>query len=429
MKVAIIGSGPLALELGIKLFLEEASVTIFSKGEVGGAIRGLKDHLEDSILGESFQNITTPEGWRIIAKDPPDLVPTIKAYWENYLGPLAEKLEALNLIKKGEVLRVKKCFISPHEDKRLRDLFRVFYTVNPKESILKSIEENPEVFESLGKDVLNSLNEKMEFFEDFDLVVDARGVISNPLPMGSSQGEALNESVIAKSAPVYYGLKGLEKLEEIKSTSKTILIVGSGDTSATYLSLLKTWMFGERDRKVFLVTKENQPFNSVKNPRILENIKNLFNEIQEEYEKRVEVFQSEINHWKELEDYVKAKMAKPSEPFKRLEIFTESTISSLDRLLDRTNLFVTVDSYKEVRTLAIDSIIVTTGFKIDSSIFKGLHMDFDYGEKTSKKVLHSEPGIYSLGPIIKENRYNLRDGLEQIPIIFENMLTFFSKIK
>ena len=40
MKVAIIGSGPLAIEMGIRLFLEEASVTIFTKGELGGAAEG-----------------------------------------------------------------------------------------------------------------------------------------------------------------------------------------------------------------------------------------------------------------------------------------------------------------------------------------------------------------------------------------------------
>lgn len=429
MKVAIIGSGPLAIELGIKLFFEEASVTIFARNEVGGAIKSLRHHLGDSILGDNFLSITSPQGWKILAKDPPDSIPTLAAYWEEYLGPLTAKAEILNLVKKGEVLRVKKCFISPNEDKRLRDLFRVFYSVNPKESILKSIEENPGVFEQLGKDVLNSLNEKMEFFEDFDLVVDARGVLFNSLPMGSSHGEALNESIIAKSTPVFYGLNGFENLKKIKDNSKTILIVGSGETAASYLELLKDWLFASQDRKIFLVTKDCRPFENIKNPNILENLKKLFYEIQEEYEQRVEIFQSEINQWKELEDYEKAKIAKPNEPFKRLDILSNSTISSLDRLLDRTNLFATVDSPEGIRTLAIDSIIVATGFQIETSIFKGLHMDFDYGEKTAKSFLHPEPGIYSLGPIIRENRYNLRDGLEQIPLILENMFTFFSKIK
>ena len=128
-----------------------------------------------------------------------------------------------------------------------------------------------------------------------------------------------------------------------------------------------------------------------------------------------------------MDDYVKAKVPKPTEPIKRFEILTESTISSLDRLLDKSNLFVTIESGQEVRTIALDAILVATGYQIETSIFKGLHMDFDYGEKTSKSFTHVEPGIYSLGPIIKEKRYNLKDGLEQIPLILENMFTFFSK--
>jgi len=195
MKVAIIGSGPLAIELALKLYIEEASVTLFTKRDLGGSIRKLTPYLGDYILGESFLNITTEEGRRILAKDLPDSIPTLASYWEKYLSPLSQKPELLNLLKKGEVLRVKKCFFSPNEDKRLRDLFRVFYSVNPQDTILKSIEENSTVFENLGKEVLDSLNEKMEFFEDFDLVVDARGVLFNPLPMGSSHGEALNEEV------------------------------------------------------------------------------------------------------------------------------------------------------------------------------------------------------------------------------------------
>lgn len=418
MKVAIIGSGPLAIELALKLYIEEASVTLFTKGDLGGSIRKLTPYLGDYILGESFLNITTEEGRRILAKDLPDSIPTLASYWEKYLSPLSQKPEILNLVKKGEVLRVKKCSFSPNEDKRLRDLFRVFYSVNPQDTILKSIEENSTVFENLGKEVLDSLNEKMEFFEDFDLVVDARGVLFNPLPMGSSHGEALNEEVLSKKGLVFYGLSGFENLEKIKNDAKTILIVGSGETAAAYLILLKEWFFSHPDRKLILVTKEKTPF---------ENLKGFFKEIKEEYEKRVEIFQAEINKWKDLEDYIKAKVPKPTEPIKRFEILTESTISSLDRLLDKSNLFVTIESGQEVRTIALDAILVATGYQIETSIFKGLHMDFDYGEKTSKSFTHVEPGIYSLGPIIKEKRYNLKDGLEQIPLILENMFTFFSK--
>ncbi len=424
MKVAIIGSGPLAIELALKLYKEEASVTLFSKGDLGGSVKTLAPYLGDYILGKSFLSITTEEGRKTLSYDLPDSEPRLATYWEKYLKPLTEKPEILNLVKSGEVLRIKKCFFSPNEDNRLRDLFRVFYSVNPKETILKSIEENPSVFENLGKEVLDSLNEKMEFFEDFDLVVDARGVLFNPLPMGSSQGEALNEEVLSKKGLVFYGINAFLNLEQVKNDAKTVLIVGSGETAASYLLLLKDWFFSHPDRKIVLVTKEKRPFED---GEINQNLKKFLEEINLEYEKRVEIFQADINKWKELEDFVKAKVPKPTEPIKKLEILVESTISSLDRLLDKNNLFVTVESNQEIRTIALDAILVATGYQIETSIFKGLHMDFDYGEKTAKNFIHAEPGIYSLGPIIKDKRYNLEDGLEQIPLILENMFTFFSK--
>ncbi len=423
MKVAIIGSGPLAIEMGIRLFLEEASVTIFTKGELGGAVGMLYPYLGDSLMGEDFSEITSKEGWSLLSRAPSNLKPTLTNYWEEYLKPLGEKVKNLGLVKKGEVLRVKKCFLSPSDEKRLRDLFRVFYSIDPGESILKSIEENPLVFEKLGKEVLGSLKEKMEFFEDFDLVVDARGVLFNPLPMGSSHGEALNEAVISKTTPVFYGLNGFSNLEKIKNDSNTILIVGSGETASNYLYLLKDWFFTNLDRKLYLVTRETQDFKE------FENLKDFQAKAEEEFQKKADIFQEKINAWKQLEDYEKAKIQRPEEPIRRFEIFSGSTVSSLDRLLDRNNLFVTIDNQNELKTLPVDSILVANGFKIDTSLFKGLHMDFDYGEKTAKGFLHAESGIYTLGPTSKNKRYNLMNGLDQIPLILENMLTFFSKRK
>ncbi len=418
MKVAIIGSGPLAIEMAINLHLEEASVTIFGKGEMGGAIRKLYSHLGESPLGNDFESITTKAGRSLISKDLKNIGPSIKNYWDEYLRPLSEQILDFGIYKKAEVIRIKKSFISPKDNNRLRDLFRVYYSFDPKESILKSIEENPKVFEKLGREVLDSLNEKMEFFEDFDLVIDARGVFSNPNPMGSSQGEALNELVLAKDSQVYYGISGFDNLEKIKKD--TILIVGSGELALTYLDKLENWFLSNSNRKIYLVTEDKNPFEMLKN-------KKIFKDSELEFEKKVQEFQNNINIWKALEDYEKVKIPKPQEPGRRFEVFSGSTISSLDKLLDKTDLFVTIDGQSGLRTLAMDIIFVATGFKIDPSIFKGMHMDFDYGEKTAKNIIHTEPGIYTLGPVIKERRYTLLDGLEQIPLIWENMLSFFSK--
>ena len=76
----------------------------------------------------------------------------------------------------GFVERVHKRFLSLDEEvpgkSRLQDLFRVIFSNDPKNSILTQVESNPELFEKLGEEVLNSLNEAVESFEDFDLVID-----------------------------------------------------------------------------------------------------------------------------------------------------------------------------------------------------------------------------------------------------------------
>ena len=86
-------------------------------------------------------------------------------------------LEKKEITKAGEVLRVHKRFLHPKESiaekSRLHDLFRVIYSVNPKESILKQLEANPDMFKQLGEQVVNSLHMPVESFEDFDIVIAA----------------------------------------------------------------------------------------------------------------------------------------------------------------------------------------------------------------------------------------------------------------
>src|SRR5690606_16440004 len=54
---------------------------------------------------------------------------------------------------------------------RLSDMFRVVVSENPKGGVLKQVDENPEVFQKLGDDVLRSLHEPVETFHDVDLVI------------------------------------------------------------------------------------------------------------------------------------------------------------------------------------------------------------------------------------------------------------------
>ena len=153
MKIAVIGSGPLALYASAHFDQLGAHVVLFQRSALGGNLR--------FCVSKNIQGIVD--------------YPETKSYekcWNEDLIPLIEHLEERKITKVGDVLRVHKRFL--HRDEvvlnrsRLVDLFRVIYTTNPKESILKQVEENPEVFKQLGEEVLNSLHEPVESFEDFD---------------------------------------------------------------------------------------------------------------------------------------------------------------------------------------------------------------------------------------------------------------------
>ena len=136
MKLAIIGSGPLALFCAQHFEELGAEVVVFQRSPLGGSLRFMLEHGPEMQVAYKQESLS------------------VKSLWQNHLVSVIESLEKKNLTKAGEVLRVHKRFLSKSESiskhTRLHDLFRVIYSVNPKEAILKQLEENPEMFKQLG---------------------------------------------------------------------------------------------------------------------------------------------------------------------------------------------------------------------------------------------------------------------------------------
>ncbi|MBY0414840.1 MAG: hypothetical protein K2Q18_11770, partial [Bdellovibrionales bacterium] len=179
MKMAIVGSGPIAILTAQHFDKLGAEVTLFQRSPLGGNLR---------FLMESF-----PEFKITYQKNEMKL----SEFFANFMVPAVTELEEFNLTKQGDVLRIHKRFLHPNESvpnkTRMHDLFRVVYSLNPQESILKQLEENPDFFSKLGEDVINSLHRPVESFADFDLVIEAVGLGSEPAPMGAGKSFALNE--------------------------------------------------------------------------------------------------------------------------------------------------------------------------------------------------------------------------------------------
>lgn len=446
MKIAIIGSGPLGLEAAIHFENLGAAVTLFMDQIPGGLIYKLKENFSDVVVHSDFDKVSTKRGREISGAALEGEV-TLGQYSEEYLEKLLHDPTLNLVIKKAKVERVHKRFLSLDEtiqDKsRMHDLFRVIYSVDPKENILEQAQANPEAFKQLGEDVLKSLEKSVEAFEDFDIVIDATGVFHSPYPMGASASFALNEKNLKEENPIYYGAKGLLKLNEVKQNSKSLVLIGSGETAAAWLVGLESWLEDD-SHSLSLVTTETTIFEKLsKNESGKGIFKKALRVVERNREKlkgKIIQFEKDLHHWRDLEPHIKAKTPQPVEPRSQINFLTGYNVSALDRLLDREGLFVTLEMSpfredynpeKEMVTLAADTILVATGHYKDPTLFKGLLTKYDEMRKypLSEKAETSESGFYIIGATKRahNDRYSLEDGLKDIDLIEKDILKFFSR--
>lgn len=447
MKIAIIGSGPLGLEAAAHFDSIGAAVTLFSRDSFGGGMK-----LVNSLFPQdqtSFNKLVTATGLEI-SRVKSDELQTFGDYFEKYLTPMARSLMEKGLVKIAEVSRVHKRFLSlgetPGDKDRLHDMFRVIYSVDPKEHVLNQVKENPETFEKLGKDVLDSLSMPVESFEDFDIVIDATGVLSNPNPMGAGNSLALNEKSLSMNCPIFYGTSAIKKIEEITKDAKNIVIVGSGEVAAGAISALENWIFSSADRSLKIITTEMNLFEKLSRAKgrewIFKKVEKIIQRNRESLISAIQNFEKEVIAWKDLPDFERAKVPRPPEPKSQIEFLTGYSVSSVDRLLDREGLFITCESVnfrnpglkeeKELLTVGADAIIVATGHSKAVDLFKGLQLNFkdgvDYPTVESGKT--GESGFYFLGASKRAHgdRYSLTEGLADISLIENNIMRFFSRL-
>lgn len=394
MKIAIVGSGPLAL-LAAKHFDDLGAYTVlFQRSPLGGNIRLLADQLPD--LEIKYKGRST----------------TVKKFVQTELVKLVNQIEAKEISRQGDVLRVHKRFLHKGEringKSRLHDLFRVVYSLNPKESILKQVEENPEVFNKLGKDVLESLHKPVESFEDFDIVIEATGLGRKARPMGAGGDLALNENNFQDSGLIAYGSQFFP-LENKKS----IVLVGEAHEGKVAALKLKDWLLSKPDHRLYWVTSDHlalEHHNSLDH-----QVQQLFKSVEESFEKDKKEFEKKMHAWRDLEDYEKVKVPKPIEPQSKILFYTGYDVTSVDRLLDRQGVFATIESpnfrhvisEENLATLAADIIWVARGVEQNETL--GRHLEND------------EPGYYRL------TAPDLDSGLSQIRDIESNLMTYFKK--
>ena len=412
MKIAVIGSSPIGIETAIHFSEMGAAVRVFEQSEVGGS---LHFELPETPMVSSWENISTTIGRSLINfHEDLKIVPTTKEYLEKYLLPLAQHFSLSKNLIKAKVERVHKRFLSLQEDieghSRLFDLFRVVYSLDP----IVVDEDNAEAYENLaeklGQNLIESLKHSMEYYEDFDLVIDCTGQsLCNPL--GPSSAQAIGEKRIQYEPEMIYGLKALQG----KSLSgQEIALVGGSPEAATALIKLKQWLT-ETNHFLTIICSHSEWLSSFTSPYLKEKCLEILTWSENNYTKEKDQFMAKMEDWKNLDDFVRVKMPRPVEPRKKISLYEACDVTSVDKLIDQPKIFLTLENpdfrkkvlKEDLVTFGFDQVIVMNKNRRDLSLFEGLRSN--------------EVGFYTF------NEFTFSESIIHLNEIEKNVLKFFSR--
>jgi len=369
MKIAILGSTPIALETALRFHLHGAALTWYEDAEnfFNFTSQGLNPdaYISDVGLGVLKELNLSYEASEFSW-----------ANWKShYAKPLTDYLKAYQEVKSDEVVSITKRFLAPGEvitgRSRFLDLFRLIYKVNPKDFIEEQRESNPETYERMTEEMLKSLANTIEMFQDYDLILDMRSDLFKA--SASASGRALGES--RASDKVSYGLEALEFSKTLRPGPdfREIGLVGSDSLSAEILLSMEDWI-REKHSRLFIVTTEEEPFNNflaVADSKTRSKLEKLFQDIDHEFELEVDSFTKKLREWQELDDFVQVKIPRPAEPIPRLNYFSGHNVSAIDELIDRKRMFMTLEkpefrdgkkhpenNHLDLKTIGVDHILV-----------------------------------------------------------------------
>ena len=412
MKIAILGGSPIALETALRFHLHGAALTWYVGQDnyshftsAAFAPSHFSSELGQSVLNE--MNLTyAPKTF------------SWSEWYKNYRDPLLSYLKAHQEVRLDDVVSITKRFLAPKEQipgrSRFLDLFRVIYSVNPKDFIEEQKENNPETYERLTQEFINSLAGSIEMYQDYDLVLDLRSDLGKASI--AATGRALGEN--RATDKVSYGLETLKNASSFKPTPelREMVVVGSDSYAAEVLIALEAWIKEPRSR-LFIATTEEEPFKAYlekAEPASAEKLQNIFKTIEAEFDQEVTEFTKKLHEWQSLDDFVQVKIPKPVEPIPRVNYFSGHNVSAIDELIDKKRMFVTLEkpefrngkkhpenNYVDLKTIGVDHILVAHAKKDNSFI----------------QLENEEQGFFAMTP----TRPNVKGGWESDLAIIEGI--------
>jgi hypothetical protein len=373
MKLAILGSGPVALEAALEFHHLGAAVTWFNAPEIE----------PESFFSRDYGDCVGPHGKSFLAEAGIALPKSLSwmSFKEIVMPPLEKVLKTHQEVKSHAVVSVTKRFLGESEQiegkTRFLDLFRIMYQINPERFINEQKENNPETYERLSSEFVQSLQSTIEMYEDFDLVMDfRRKTKSGSLAL---TGKALGEARVSKDK-VHYGFESLQKSKSYLKNDqiRELALIGSGTLAGEILIELSDWLKNPHSR-LFVVSAEAHPFDhylaTVENDRT-QVLRSLFDYMEAEFEKEVNEFHAKLREWQELDDFVQAKKPKPTEPIPRLVFFSGHNATAIDQLIDKNRIFLTLEKPQfrpglkqpdnnilELKTIGVDEVLVASPLK------------------------------------------------------------------
>ncbi len=381
MKVAVLGHNPVGLELA--LFFDQIGASVVWMGSA--------DDLDKYDIfhrpGFDLSLLTGELGLARLGKNLS--FENFEDYFQKYYRPLAEYLQHAQELKSVEIESVNKRFLRPEEEisgrSRFLDLFRIRYSIDPKDFVEQQKNSNPEVYERLTNEMVHSLQSRVEMYEDVDMVINALERRS-PRSLGTN-GSALGEGRI-QSEKLLYGETALKSIDELTKNNdvREVAIIGSGEQAALGLIDLYPWLKATPSARIFIMSAEANPFEGIKDLSgdLYSKVSTVLNEMDNEYQSESTEFLNQLREWQELEDYIKVKKPRPSEPIPRLVFFSGHSVTAVDQLIDKRRLFVTLEkpdfreglkqsdnNIIELKTIGADQILVLGGSqkkKVDSTL-------------------------------------------------------------
>lgn len=421
MKIAILGNNPIALEATLRFHFHGAAITWYQTPEdfTGFKSQKLSSSEFTSDLGEAvLQELGLSYGKTEFSWE---------NWTENYYRPIVNYLRNAQEVKREEILSITKRFLAPHENingrSRFFDLFRVIYSVDPRDFIEQQKESNPEAYERMTTEVIQSLGHKIEMYNNFDLVLDLRSTLDKASL--SIAGRAVGESRYTDK--VSYGIQALSEAHKISATPdcRELCLVGSGELAAEILIHLTDWLKDQRSR-LFLVSHEEAPlerFLKEGNSESVKKLSDLFAHLDKEFEGEVNDFTKKLREWQELDDFVQVKIPKPVEPIPRLNFFSGHNVIAVDELIDKKRVFLTLEkpefregkihpdnNFLDLKTIGIDHVLVGHEKKNESFI-----------------MLDSvEPGFFSFAPGLPNKQNAWENDLQKLEGIEDEIFKLFT---